>query len=609
MEDIPSQTRSNYLLQFEELSTKSAGLVELINQEDFKWSAAKSEFYQLRVAYKRVEIFLSYFESEFVSDFINGAPLPKVDRRSHELKILEPAGIQSAEEALLEQNREDFAAQIRFLQENIRQVGILVSNNRFTHQKNYEAMRQELIRIGTLGITGFDSPGKENALTEAKAALESVQLVASMYYPHLESNLIQRLEEDFIKGYVCFSQKDFDLFDRFQFIKDCINPLYEHIYQAQKQLNVPGKELVFTTQYTVNYDVVNIFDTDFLNHKFYSKYGTLAKSEARAALGKILFFDPILSQNNERACASCHLPELAFTDGAKKSLAFDGESTLDRNAPTLINSIFSTRFFHDMRAMTLEAQFEHVIVNVHEFNTSYTEIVAKLKNSPQYVELFSEIYDLSEPINKYSIAACISEYIASLRSFNSPCDRAIKGEEVDSLALIVDGFNLFMGKANCATCHFIPTFSGLVPPAFEETESEVLAVPDVNNESLAKLDPDQGRYNNKLPRENANFFQFSFKTPTVRNIALTAPYMHNGVFNTLEEVVDFYDRGGGHAWGIAPEHTTLSADSLYLSAQEKESLIFFMKSLTDVEGLTTQPEKLPESSNKVLNKRVVGGEY
>lgn len=140
-----------------------------------------------------------------------------------------------------------------------------------------------------------------------------------------------------------------------------------------------------------------------------------------------------------------------------------------------------------------------------------------------------------------------------------------------------NGFNLFAGKAKCATCHFIPLFNGLVPPEFTETETEVLGVPAKKSKKDAKLDSDPGKYNTT----HSMIHKYAFKTPTLRNIELTTPYMHNGVFNTLEEVMDFYNEGGGEGLKIAPDNQTLPKDKLNLSKKEIADIIAFMKALTD----------------------------
>src|SRR5690606_3214249 len=130
-------------------------------------------------------------------------------------------------------------------------------------------------------------------------------------------------------------------------------------------------------------------------------YSHSGNEHERIELGKLLFFDPILSANNERACASCHQPEKAFSDGKKTPLAFEGKTHLSRNSPGLINSVFNTRFFWDARATTPEEQAEHVILSPNEFNSSYEEITIKLKSCPDYIALFELAYPGFKTINKY----------------------------------------------------------------------------------------------------------------------------------------------------------------------------------------------------------------
>jgi cytochrome c peroxidase len=145
----------------------------------------------------------------------------------------------------------------------------------------------------------------------------------------------------------------------------------------------------------------------------------------------------------------------------------------------------------------------------------------------------------------------------------------------------IKGFNLFMGKALCATCHFIPLFNGSRPPLFYYQESEVIGVPSTPGKIDAKIDSDPGRYS----IINRNFLKHSFKTPTLRNIALTAPYMHNGVFDSLEQVIEFYNNGGGKGLHIDLDNQTLPFEKLNLDAAEQRSIISFLKTLTDTSFL------------------------
>jgi cytochrome c peroxidase len=161
--------------------------------------------------------------------------------------------------------------------------------------------------------------------------------------------------------------------------------------------------------------------------------------------------------------------------------------------------------------------------------------------------------------------------------FNSRFDAYMRGDTTAIKASEIRGFNLFAGKAKCATCHFIPLFNGNIPPWFTKSESEIIGVPISVQWSNAIIDNDSGRYKlNRLPE-----FMFAFKTPTVRNVAESSPYMHNGVYKDLEQVVEFYHKGGGVGLGINLPFQSLPFDSLSLDPSEKGALIAFMQTLTD----------------------------
>jgi len=232
----------------------------------------------------------------------------------------------------------------------------------------------------------------------------------------------------------------------------------------------------------------------------------------------------------------------------------------------------------DSRADILENQLGEVVHNAEEMKGSLKTSVVDLKNSLQYSQLFKKAYpEEKEPVNTFTIANAISSYVRSLQSFNSRFDQFIRGNESKLSSAEKKGFNLFAGKAKCATCHFIPLFNGVTPPFFNETESEVLGVPQTKDKKKPVLDPDEGKFN----FTKASIHKYAFKTPTLRNIELTSPYMHNGVYSTLEEVMEFYNNGGGKGLKIAPPNQTLPFDKLNLSKKEINDIIAFMKTLTD----------------------------
>jgi cytochrome c peroxidase len=259
------------------------------------------------------------------------------------------------------------------------------------------------------------------------------------------------------------------------------------------------------------------------------------------------------------------------------AISIDNKTNL-RNTPTLWNAALQTRQFFDSRTTTLEDQMSAVVHNSAEMKGSLEESVPLLQQHPVYKKLFQQAYpEHKEPIIQYNIGNAIASYIRSLTALNSRFDQYIRGDKTKMNAVEKNGFNLFMGKAKCGTCHYMPLFNGLVPTEFTETESEVLGVPKTNDKKKPFLDSDEGKFG----FTTATVHRFAFKTATLRNIALTAPYMHNGVFNTLEEVMDFYNNGGGSGLHIAPETQTLPPGKLNLASKEIKDIIAFMKTLTD----------------------------
>jgi cytochrome c peroxidase len=308
-------------------------------------------------------------------------------------------------------------------------------------------------------------------------------------------------------------------------------------------------------------------------------------SDEKKELGKILFYDVALSKNYKMSCATCHNPSIAFTDGETKSKGSLPGTHTQRNAPTLINSALSTKYFYDMSTSYLEEQIEHVVNNSIEFNTDYMEISSRLSQNQNIIELMKKIYPKSSnnTISSGLISSALAMYIRSLISFESPVDSLLRGDSIKKnsilngkhLKKVKDGFNIFMGKAQCGTCHFPPTFSGLVPPLYNDNDSEIIGVPSHSTSKI--LDPDIGRAG--VYKYSSIIYNHAFKTPGIRNIAKTSPYMHNGVYKSLQQVIDFYNNGGGIGLGIKLSNQTLPANALNLHKKEKENLIHFMNAL------------------------------
>jgi cytochrome c peroxidase len=247
-----------------------------------------------------------------------------------------------------------------------------------------------------------------------------------------------------------------------------------------------------------------------------------------------------------------------------------------RNTPTLYYSGLQAALFYDLRSGTLEDQIDDVMRNTTEFNLTSDEAARRLVND-SVIRKLCRLSFSSDTISSYHVRNAIASYVRTLNPFSSAFDQYMKGKDAAMSSEARNGFNLFAGKAKCATCHFIPLFNGSVPPFYSKHESEVIGVPSNPVWDKAKIDTDSGRYRlNKLDP-----FLYAFKTTGIRNVTETAPYMHNGVYNTLEEVVSFYQKGGGVGIGIGLGHQTLPFDTLILKQSEKNALIAFMESLTD----------------------------
>ena len=556
---------------------------------------------QCRLAYKKIECLINSSENRFVKDFINGPPLPRLRHYSGEVKVEEPEGLQVLDELVMEDEYSyEIFANLMALKKAFSRLAPYEKKRKFTDRRIFDAMRFQLIRILSLGITGFDTPGTLNGLEESKVSLEALGTDFQAYKDYYPSaahsfNEVTRLFSKSIR--YLEKNNDFDTFNRMHFIRTFINPLYEGILNFNLEVGATTREIYKsrTLDAPINFNADTPFSSDFLNPYYYMTLQPHQDNEKIVNLGSYLFYEPVLSASNTMSCATCHQPRLGFSDGLRKSISNDGINPVDRNAPTVINSVYAVRHFYDLRTNQLENQIQGVVINPKEFHTTFQEMSGKLSQSEEYQALFDAAFPKDAKhesnINQHTITTAIASYVKEISAFNSIFDQYIR-KEINRIDPMVElGFNLFMGKAACGTCHFAPTFSGLVPPEFHENESEVLGVP-MDKEATA-LDTDPGRLTNNYPLERVEHFKHSFKTLTVRNIALTAPYMHNGVYDTLEEVVDFYDKGGGEGKGLNVPFQTLSSDSLQLTEKEQTALIVFMEALTDTSYQLSIPEQLP----------------
>jgi cytochrome c peroxidase len=601
--------QARFLRDVGTLANRAADLksaLESMRDDSTSIHNARLAFVDARLAYKRVE-FLAEQYMPASAKSIDGPVADEVDENDPN-HVVEPAeGLQVIEARLFAEHPEHDTtlAQAVILASNIKRLSAYGNAIAFSDGNIFDAMRREVLRVAALGLAGYDAPVALTSLPEGAAALESVRDAYMEYAPALESSspaLRRSLDSLFTNAIADLRvHHDFVAFDRLEFIRRGANPLFKNLLGAAKALSI---ELADERR-ALRRDASMIFDAGaFDPYAFAPTYAGRADS-GRIELGRLLFFDPILSGNGRRSCASCHRPDRAFTDGRARSIAFDHDGFVVRNAPTLINSALQRGEFYDRRVEFLEDQAGEVLNNPREMHGSMGAALNQLRASDEYARRFNQAFPASgdTAINALNIRIAIASFVRSLVGLDAPFDRYARGESNTLDAAAKRGFNLFMGKGHCGTCHFMPLFNGAVPPAFAETESEIIGVPSRYDTSHALLDPDVGRY----AVHHIEGERYMFKVPTLRNVALTAPYMHNGAFATLEEVLDFYNRGGGAGIGIDLPAQTLPRDPLHLTQGEMSDIIAFLTSLTDTTGLGSEPQTLPAIAGS--SGRLVGGEY
>ena len=437
--------------------------------------------------------------------------------------------------------------------------------------------RYELARVSTLTIAGFDA-NADDALPDAAASLAGVSELLEQSHVG-DSVVLKRLSaaRAFLNG------RSFAAFDRYTFIRGYVNPVF--VALAARRRLIPGPEPPVRSTWPGV--AGTIYDARALDVMSYAPPNAPALTRDWIALGRDLFFDARLSESADRSCATCHLPELAFRDGlpraTPRTIAGNRDATL-RHTPTLINAAMQPSLFTDGRRSTLEQQIAEVLSNPREMGGDLPRVVARIGGDATYRARFASARSGSTPstaesgkVDSLAIVSAIASYLRTLQRFDAPFDRAMRGEaELDDASR--RGFNLFMGRAGCGTCHFAPLFSGTQPPAFTHSDPEVIGVPG------------DGRDLGRGAIDRRGGLARSFKTPTVRNAAVgNGPFMHNGGLHTLAEVIAFYDAGGAATPGARPRNVTLPSDSLHLSAAERSDLLAFIGSLTDTTGTTRRP--------------------
>lgn len=314
-----------------------------------------------------------------------------------------------------------------------------------------------------------------------------------------------------------------------------------------------------------------------------------AMTAAKVELGRRLFFDTRLSADGKVSCATCHDPKFGFADGKALAEGIGGKIG-SRNSPTLLNAMFNPNQFWDGRADSLEDQAVQPLVNPLEMgNRSHDEVIARLRTLAEYRAEFQSTF--GGEVTIAGVGRALAAYERTLIAGNSPLDRFLAGEQTAMTEAAQRGFGLFRGKARCSRCH---TFSSAMPfftdfnyhntgvaanhPNFDKLAQQAYVAAETENAKpvIDRLSAQSG--GQELGRILISYQVFdlgAFRTPSLRNIALTAPYFHDGSARTLADVVRFYNDGGkanlNREWDLAP---------LALTADEQRDLVAFLESLT-----------------------------
>jgi len=526
-----------------ELDSLRASLTRLSTVGATGTRNVRQAFESARVAYKRVEWWVAYTDPAVAAalnaqdteggedDADDAADSAEVAAAGAVFDV--PTGFQAVELRLYPTVLPGATTPVAAMLAAVDQLRVSTYGTSWSRDAILEAARQELARVEAIGLANGDSRLAHAGLPESGAALDGLRRVVTLVgAPALDSALGAA-------SAVLASAND-STFDRLRFLS--------HQGAAIARALRPARREAF-------WRTPSLFDSAAFDPWAFAQADAPNPDAAEIALGQSLFTDARLGGRSGRSCASCHFPSHAFTDGQAVHPT--------RNTPTLLNAALEHDLFMDLRAPTLEAQVADVVANPREMSGEPLDTVAARLGMPSV-----------------KIQRALAAYVRTLVRLDSRFDRAVRGDSAAMSATERRGFTVFMSKAQCGFCHIPPLFSGMVPPAFNRSEVEVLGVPRAADTVHAVPDADLGRY--AITHDGRDLH--SFRTPSLRNVAVTAPYMHNGVYRTLDEVIDFYDRGGGEGIGARLPNQTLSVRRLHLTANEKRELIAFLGALTDTSG-------------------------
>ena len=544
--------------------------------------AARYAFRHARAQYKHLEAAIEFYAPALAAAF-NSRRQEVDDDDAPPPSFLTPSGFPALETVLwtdggLTRSRADSARRIvAGMRPLVGQVRGLATGIQPTDAQVIEFTRLELVRIATLGIAGFDAPRSRDAMLESAEALDGVRqtylvtghrwLAATSHRRRLDAALTAAA--DYLR-----SHTDFASFDRLGFIVGQANAAA----QALESLRVAEGTIPISMPRGLRAHAVSPYAAGAFDERAYAPRSAPKASPDLIALGQRLFTDPRLSGPGTRSCASCHNPSHAFTDGRPTPASLAPGLPVPRNTPTLINVGFQPAQFADERAVTLEDQVVEVLRSRAEMSSSIDSAAARLAADPGYREQFGRAFgDPGRGGSAVSVdTAARAPGDSGVRALARRNELAIRpggpwrhgGDHAPGAS----GLQPVHGKGGVRIVSFRAALRRHCSPRYVASDVEVIGTPAAPGSARFDADSARGAIDHRADHIRA------FKVPSLRNVAITPPYMHNGTFLTLRQVMDFYEGGG--AQGRLPNQT-LASDSLHLTPSERAAVIAFLQTLTD----------------------------
>jgi cytochrome c peroxidase len=550
-------------------------VLQKIHGYKYKQSVFEKQFKKVRRAFKKMEPLISYFDATVYLG-INSRVKEEVElsKGTYEY-VAQPHGLQVMESFLADDST--FKASYKAMDY---EINLALSTARFlkTYHFNkpctdtgfFNAIKAATIRIAALGITGFDKPVLKDAIGETATALTGLQELVLLYQkanPAIANLTKLSLQINLARQFIRSTTSDFDDFDRLTFIRKYLQPVFALADKIGKQDLLKNMDAPLYSSF---------FQKGYIDQLYHQ---TKTYPAEMVALGKSLFESNSLSANEQISCATCHNPDLDFADTVQRNTGFSFVDTAARNTPTLFNSTYHIRFQRDGHALFIQDQFREVLSSRIEMgNIKQSRLVERIKENEILQQQFKAAFGVTKDSITYQLTLdALEAFVRSLTSLHSPFDQYMTYQTKLISPAVKRGFNLFMGEGKCGTCHFMPVFNGVMPPYANKEDNEVIGVLETDDFDEPVLSKDQGLFSTTKLDLHRN----SFKVPTVRNLKKTAPYMHNGSLKNINDLLIFYNVGGGGGWGFGLHvpNQSLNREPIRLNDDERKDLEAFLLSL------------------------------